>query len=360
MGRKPSVNLNLPTRMRAIRQRSGRVFYYYDAGGKPRKLRPLGSDYVMAVQQWAKLHSSPAPIKATVGDAIARYLASPKFIGLGTGTQDDYKYAIDKIMEYFGPAPLDEVRPSHLVTYLEKRTTGDGKLRASKHRAQREVQILGMIFRYARSKDMTKNDPKESVELDKLPGRKNIYIYDEMLDAVYEKSPPDLCDAIDLAYYIGQRPVDLLAMAIINIRDGMLEYRQRKTGMPQRVALMPGLADLLKRIEARKAEIAAANAKKPKRASTVYTMALLVDERGQKMTKAKLRSRFEAARTAANIAGADFQFRDLRRKSGSDLRDQDGLDAAQDLLGHAQQSQTEHYTGGRGKKITKLPTRNAK
>ncbi|VVD93864.1 integrase [Pandoraea communis] len=36
MGPRPSVNLNLPKGMRARRQRSGRVFYYYDAGGKSR------------------------------------------------------------------------------------------------------------------------------------------------------------------------------------------------------------------------------------------------------------------------------------------------------------------------------------
>lgn len=97
------------------------------------------------------------------------------------------------------------------------------------------------------------------------------------------------------------------------------------------------LADLIKRIDERKA------------ANKVHSLFLLVDERGKKMTKAMLRGRFEAARTTAGINGKDFQFRDLRRKSGSDLRDQKGLDAAQDLLGHQVQAQTEHYTAARGK-----------
>jgi integrase len=84
-------------------------------------------------------------------------------------------------------------------------------------------------------------------------------------------------------------------------------------------------------------------------------MFLLVNERGQKMTRAMLRSRFEAARTAAGISGKDFQFRDLRRKAGTDLRDQIGLDAAQDLLGHSSRAMTEHYTAARGKQISAIP-----
>lgn len=164
-----------------------------------------------------------------------------------------------------------------------------------------------------------------------------------MYDAVYENGDQDLKDAMDLAYYIGQRPGDLLGMTLIKIRDGMLEYRQNKTTTPQRIALIDGLKELIERIQARKAT------------HKVESMFLLVNMRGRKMTKAMLRSRFEKARAKAKIAGNDFQFRDLRRKSGTDLRDQAGLDAAQDLLGHKSVTMTEHYTGARGRKISAIP-----
>ena len=51
MGRKATVNLNLPTGMRARkRKKKGEViiWYYYDTGGKPRKEIPLGNDYIIA------------------------------------------------------------------------------------------------------------------------------------------------------------------------------------------------------------------------------------------------------------------------------------------------------------------------
>lgn len=348
MGRHPTVNKNLLPRMRARKRHGGKIYYYYDAGGRPRKEIPLGSDYIAAVQKWAKLNVSPSPILPTVGYAITRYLTSPGYAELSTGTQDDYGFALDKLTENFGTAPLDQVKPAHLTLYLEKRSKDCDDWKGSKHRAQREVSILGMVFRYARSIGLTKNDPKESITLKKLPGRKKIYITDDMLDAVYAAGSIALKDAMDLAYLIGQRPADVLSMSAMNIKDDILEYRQGKTDTPQRIVIAGPLADLIKRIDERKA------------ANKVHSLFLLVDERGKKMTKAMLRGRFEAARTTAGINGKDFQFRDLRRKSGSDLRDQKGLDAAQDLLGHQVQAQTEHYTAARGKIISAIPIRGPK
>lgn len=338
MGRKHSANLNLPPQMRA-RKRGDKVYYFYDTGGRPRREISLGSDYVMAVQKWSELHVADAPVLPTVGYAIAKYLSSAAFSGLASGTQADYRFALDKIAEHFAPAPLDQVTPVHLTKYLALRGA------ESKHRAQREVAVLGMIFRFARSIGLTTNNPKESVQIKRLPGRKHVYISDTMLDALYDQACQPLKDAIDLAYCIGQRPADVLALSSMNIEDGAIEYRQGKTGTPQRIMIAGPLKELIDRIEQRK------------KSYRVHSLFLLVDERGNKMTKAKLRGRFEKARAAAGIAGKDFQFRDLRRKSGTDLRDQRGIEAAQDLLGHASITMTEHYTGARGKRVAAIPTR---
>ena len=317
--------------MRARRQRSGRVYYYYDTGEKPRREIPLGDDYVLAVQEWAKLNLSAAPVQITVGWAIAKYIASDDYTNLGAGTQADYRFALDKLREMFGDAPLDQVKSSHVVLYMERRA------KESKHRAQRERAILSMIFRWSMARDYCAMNPVAPVKGKRLPGRKNVMISDDMLEAVYEQAPADLRDAIDLAYFIGQRPGDILKLSETDIKDGVLEFRQNKTDAPMRFTVAGELAELIKRINVRKSKF------------SVRSLALLVNERGQKLTKAMLRSRFEAARLAAGIAGKDFQFRDMRRKSGTDLRDQAGLDAAQDLLGHTNQAMTEHYTGARGK-----------
>jgi integrase len=347
MGRKPSKNLNLPPRMRA-RRRGDSIYYFYDTGSKPRKEIPLGKDYVLAVQEWAKLNSSPSPVQITVSYAIAQYLVSRDYSELTSGTQDDYRFALDKLLEHFGPAPLDDVTPMHLKQYHKLRCSDCEKWKGSKHRANREVSILGMIFRYARGEGWTTNDPKESVTLKKLPGRKNVYVDDDMFDAVYNAGGPVLQEACDIAYLLGQRPIDVLGLK--EPKDGTIELRQTKTETPIRVAISGDLASVLDRIAARKKSL-------PLR---IIDGPLLVDEKGLAMTKAKLRSRFEKARLEAGVTGKDYQFRDLRAKAATDLRDSVNIEASQALLGHSSVVMTEHYTRSRrGKIISAIPKKAA-
>lgn len=327
MGRHPTVNKNLPPRMRA-RRRGDATYYFFDAGGKPRKEIPLGKDYVLAVQQWAKLNTAPAPIVLTISWLIGKYLVSTDYARLASGTQADYKFAIDQLMEHFGDAPINQVKSSHVTAYLDKRSA------ESRHRALREVSIFGMLYRYAQAHDWATTNPIAPVKREKLPGRKAVYIEDDILQAVYDAACQPLKDALDLAYLIGQRPGDVLALQETAIRDGVLSLRQTKTGEPIRLRVEGALKLVVDRILARK------------RTYPVRALALLVDEKGRPMTRHMLRGRFEKART--EVKGAEnFQFRDLRAKAATDMREESGIDAAQKLAGHRSVVMTEHYTRSR-------------
>lgn len=343
MGRKPSRNLNLPPRMRA-RRRGEKTYYFYDAGGRPRREIPLGSDYTLAVQQWAKLQCERPPAAMTVAWLTGKYKASGEYQRLASGTQADYSYALAQIDAHFGDAPLDQVRPSHVAAYLDKRSP------ESRHRALREVAVLGMLYRYAIAHDWAASNPVAPIRRERLPGRKAIYIEDEVFAAVYAVACQPLRDAIDLAYLIGQRPGDVLALQETSIRDGILGLRQIKTGAPIRLRVEGALANVLERIAARK------------RTYPIRALALLVDERGRPMTRSKLRGRFEKARDQVPAA-AHFQFRDLRAKAATDLREAESLEAAQALLGHTSVTMTEHYTRERKGKIRsaipKLPSQRS-
>ena len=52
MGRRPSKP-GAVTRLRERKKANGKVFYYYDTGGRPRKEIPLGSDYGLAIMKYA-------------------------------------------------------------------------------------------------------------------------------------------------------------------------------------------------------------------------------------------------------------------------------------------------------------------
>lgn len=336
MGRKRSKNLNLPERMRA-RTKNGTTYYSYDLGGRPRKELPLGTDYVLAVQKWAEHHEAEPTVRITVAWAICQYLASPQFDEVSLGTQKDYRFALDKLLAKFGDAPLDEVKPSHVTLYIDLRS------KESRHRALREKAVLSMVFSWAIARDYCATNPVAAIKTKRLPGRKAVYIEDDTLEAVYKHASPALRDAMDLAFFTGQRPADVLRMSETSVRDGALMFTQGKTQKPMRITVAGDLARLLDRMQDRKRRFA------------VRSLALLVDEEGKPMTKAKLRSRFEAARDAAGIDGQDFQFRDLRRKAAADLRDQADIKQAQALLGHTTESMTEHYAGGKARAVTALP-----
>lgn len=87
-----------------------------------------------------------------------------------------------------------------------------------------------------------------------------------------------------------------------------------------------------------------------------------MDERGQAMTKSKLRGRFEKARKlAAESTGNEsigerllaIQFRDLRAKAATDKADFSGdIRQTQKQLGHSTIGMTEHYVRARrGEKV---------
>ena len=340
MGRKPSRNLNLPTHLRA-RVRGSTVYYFYDHGGTPRKETSLGTDYILAVQKWAEMHESSPTEKITVAWAISKYLASPQFDQVSLGTQADYRFALDKLIVKFGDAPMDQVKPSHVTLYIDHRS------KQSKHRALREKAVLSMVYSWCMARDYCTSNPVASIKTKRLPGRKNVYIEDDMVEVVYQNGSPALRDAIDLAYYLGQRPADVLKMSEHDIRNGYFDFTQNKTGKPMMIESGGELDLLIKRMAERKKQFA------------VRCLQLLVDEHGKPMTKAKLRSRFDAARDKAGIDGSAFQFRDLRRKAAHDLRDQVGIEAAQALLGHSSVTMTEHYAGGKAKKVSAIPRKRS-
>lgn len=340
MGRKSTVNHNLPPRMR-VQHKGGKTYYFYDAGGTPRKYHSLGTDYILAVQKWGEMHQQAVTVKPTVAWAIGKYLASPQFEEVSLGTQADYKFALDKLLAKFGEAPLDEVKPSHIVLYIDKRSL------ETKHRALREKTVLSMVYSWCIARDYCTVNPVAAIKTKRLPGRKGIVISDDLMEQVYSKGSVALQEAMDVAYYLGQRPGDVLKLSETDVRNGFLELVQGKTGTALAIKTHAELDALIQRINKRKAQFA------------VRPLQLLVDEHGKPMTKAKLRSRFEAARDAAGVDGAAFQFRDLRRKAGQDLRRQVGLEASQDLLGHKSVTMTEHYTDGMHREVLAIPKKRS-
>ncbi|MCO7641924.1 tyrosine-type recombinase/integrase [Pseudomonas sp. S 311-6] len=360
MGRKPTKNLNLPPRMRARAQRSGRVFYYYDAGGKPRKEIPLGPDMVAAIRQWAELEGErPTGIQLapTFLEAAQAYIKevlptkSPR-------TQSDNLEELSCLREYFGnpPAPLDQIRPQHIALYKTWRSQKSREWYASKGRqappnaghvrANRDLALFSHIFNHARATGLTDApNPCLGVPKNTESGR-DIYVQDKAFDLVYKHARQPLRDAMDMLYLTGQRPQDIIKMTDQHIRDGAIDVQQGKTGKKLRLMIVGELATLIDRIQARRAQ------------HPITPPCLIVTESGQSLTLRNLQKMFKDARNAAGLAADDsFQLRDLRAKAATDTADASGdIRQAQRQLGHSSLQMTEHYVRNRlGDKVK--PTR---
>lgn len=346
MGRKPSVNFNLPTRMRA-RSRGNKVHYYYDAGGKPRKEIPLGSDYALAVKKWTELQvDQPMPETLLTFRKVAERYVREVLPGKAPRTQADNMAELGFLYQFFDnpPALLDNIRPIHVRQYMDWRgKTVNAKGQTAKVRANREKALFSHIWNMARDWGYTDlPNPCAGIKGYSEKGRKDIYIEETMFAAVYGAASQPLRDAMDLAYLTGQRPADVLKMTETDIRDGVLCVVQGKTQTKLRMGITGELSTLIDRILTRKTS------------HKIRSLALIVDDNGQRFAYSSLRAHFDRAREAAGVDKAAFQFRDLRAKAATDKAESTGdIRQAQKQLGHTTVGMTEHYTRQRrGEKVS--------
>jgi len=369
MGRTPTRNRNLPAGMRA-RHRRGKIWYYLDTGGKPRKEIPLGDDYVRAVQLWAeKVQTSAPPGELITFRKVAENYLRDVLPAKGNATQELNLRELSNLYKVFDDPPmvLDDIEPVSVRKYLDwrARSTIDKKKAKNAIRkakglpeleitgkegqvpANREKALLSHIWNYAREKGLTnKTNPCAGVKGYREDGR-DIYIEDDLFDLVYAVAEGPLRDALDLAYLVGQRPADVLKFSRADIKDGALMVRQNKTGKKIRIEIVGEFAELIERINSRK----------------VMSLKLINNAAGSPMTKYELRGAFDRARDAAVLAHPhlekeirEFQFRDLRAKAGTDKEEASGMDAAQAQLGHTTPAMTAHYVRHRRGKLVK-PTK---
>lgn len=327
--------------MRA-RVRGKVTYYFYDQRPKKPAEVSLGKVYAVAVKKWAELEANQHTVAnvLTLKHVIERYQREiiPQ---KAERTQVDNGHEIAKLLEFFDnpPAVLTDIKPVMVGEYLDWRTDG-GK--TAKTRANREKALLSHIWNCARRWGYTDQaNPCKGVEGYTETGRE-IYIEDDVFAKVYRVADQPLKDAMDLAYLTGQRVADTRAFDEMHVRAGFIHVRQGKTNVKRRIEVVGDLKGVLARIAKRKATC------------DVHHTRLIVDENGRPLTKDKMRYRFDKARDLAGIPKAEFQFRDLRAKAGTDKAEESGdIRQAQKQLGHASVAMTEKYVRNRrGEKST--------
>lgn len=197
--------------------------------------------------------------------------------------------------------------------------------------ANKEIGFFRAIFNHAREIGYT-NAANPASGVKKFPtAKRDTYIEDELYLLVYQ--------AADL---IGQRPVDIVGIHTDDIKNGELYIRQQKTKNRLRFTLSGSLKEIIERIA-------------PEDGGYLFR-----NKRGGQMQRhtltvrfAELRNRLIAEHPELADELRNFQFRDLRAKSGTDKYLSDDRAAAQEQLGHTS-SQTTNIYIRKGKLIAPL------
>ena len=265
------------------------VGYYYDGRGEDgkRKEIPLGTDLDLAKLEWARLDASPAPKTLRKwGDVFDRY-EKEIIPGKAPRTQKDNLLSLTQLRKAFSEAPVEALTPQVLAQYRDKRS--------AKVRANRELSLFSHIFNIAREWGIvTAENPVKGVRKNRETPR-DFYARAEVWNAVYGAAPPELRDAMDLAYLTAQRPSDVLIIREADIQDGHLQIAQGKTSKKLRIMLdVDGSPTALGELVARLCE--------QRRQRGVAGPYLITTPDGRRMTSSMLRIRFDEARSAA--AGA--------------------------------------------------------
>lgn len=333
MGRKHSTNHNLPNGMRARKRHRANgkiiIYYYYEsrtADGKRREI-PLGTDYVLAIQQWAKLEHDKirAHDRATYNQIATRYkaqiLPTQKI-----GTQQNKHHHFKNLDQFFDNAPLDEITPQHIRQYLDWR-------REAPQAANNEIATFSNLWNHAREWGYTdRANPTQGIKKYKI-GKRDIYIENELYELVYHAASQPIRDLMDIAYLIGQRPIDIVKIHAHDIKDGILNITQQKTGAQLRFQITGELHTILDRLS-----------------SQHPNGYLFHNAHGKVLTSGVVRKQFadlrrELMQKHPHLADAlsNFQFRDLRAKSATDIFLANGISSAQQQLGHTTPKMTQTY-----------------
>lgn len=324
---------------RSRKRKNGQIWvgYYYngrDAEGNRVEI-PLGGDLDEAKIEWARLDRKATPKPAHLMGRLFDDYEKKVIPRLKPGTQKDYMKGLKQLRDAFESAPVDAVTSQVIAQYRDART--------AKVRANREIALLSTIFTYAREWGFTeKANPCARLRRNKETPR-DFYAGKIVWDAVYAEAPPELKDAMDLAYLTGQRPADVLKATISDINNGFLIVAQGKTEKRLRIRLYEGA-------DASNLSIFLDALLKRKTMNGLRSSNLITNSVGLRMSYAMLRNRWDEARNKAaekaTLVGdktlseliRQFQFRDIRPKAASEI---DDINHASRLLGHSSQEMTK-------------------
>ena len=166
----------------------------------------------------------------TVASLAEAYQNGPEFAGLSAGTQRLYRSTLKRITEQLGELPLEIVSRSHVREVLDNRLAGNGARNIF-------LALVGIIYTWARGRDMTDKRPTEGLKPYRL-GEHDPWP-EEVLDAALTADDDRVRLATHILYYSGLRIGDAVKLRWSDIRNGKIVVTPQKSARFKKVLHIP-------------------------------------------------------------------------------------------------------------------------
>lgn len=313
----------------------GRLYFYHRATGKRIDAEPNTPAFVEAVAR-LDAQAKRAEQKQRQGtlDALMKaYRASPEFAAKAEATRRDYHHVMDWLA---GGAsmPLSLLDTPTMIA-IRDRAAAQHKRRFANY----VIQVISLMWNWGKPRGLTPG-PNPAAECPKIrrprsAGDANRAWSAGELSRVMAAMPPELKLPVALAAYAGIREGDMVRLPWSAYHDGVLEWRQRKTGD---IVTVPAHRDLRAILD------------EAPRLSPI----MVLGARGRPFTESGFRARFFKVIRALVADGAvqpGLTYHGLRTTAGTNLADA-GADTRdiQAVLGHKTAVMAEHYSRGADRK----------
>lgn len=300
----------LPVRMHF---KHGRYYYV-----EKNKWHPLAADLGSALQQYAKLISTPTG--GGLDDIVDRVMAECKST-IRESTYKNYQICADRIKTSFAEFSPDQVKAKHVAQFIDA-------YRETPSMANMMRNVLKVVFNKAVLLGLTDSNPVTSVPPLKTK-RRDRYITEQEFQAIRAKATPTLQAIMDICYITGQRIGDVLKIRHSDIEDDGICVQQEKTGNRLKIRMTADLRDAIGQARALH--------------RSVKGFHLFHTRQGKPFSYWTIRTLWQRATTSAGVE--DAHIHDIRAKAATDAKAQ-GLDS-KSLLGHASESAHLRYLRGK-------------
>lgn len=285
-----------PPRLKHVKftRAKGKLYAYFNTGRKVN-----GKTVYMPLPPWGTVgfydsyssylggRTKRAHVAPTVASLAEIYQASDEFTRRPENTQKAYRITFKKIVAAFGEFPLDRLTRKEVYFFIDKIPGA-----ASRNLF---VAVLGVLFRYARQRELTEANPVKDIpraktgEHEPWPG--------SLLNAAIASDDDLVRLAVHLLYFSGQRLGDTVALRWSDVRSPHIALRQEKTG---KALLIRMHTDLVAELE-----------RTPKRGMTI-----IADSDGRPISDSRVR---KALQTFAKGLGFDIVPHGLRKNAVNSL-----------------------------------------